>query len=569
MEVKLDGYRRIDSKIASNLALENLLFHSMKLRGLLVALMLLAPLTPSISATPPKAGAICSKAGITKNFNSKKYTCIKSGKKLVWNKGVVIQKAAPMPIASPAPTLTATPSPTPTLTPTPASTPTPKEEPVPKIGSSCRNQGDLVSSNGLTLVCRLVANYENKFFELSDVFTSEINPKSPDSLATCRLSDQRPKPIQPEGTQIAYPITPRFGSVKTGIQKIAVVGFDFEDSPGNGSPLDIFGADLQKSQEFFQWYSNGKVRFEFTTHNQWIRLKNPTNSYQTDEHFGSVPGSLKVEEMAQEFHAAVSKHINLSEFSSVWFTYPRDVKNLIYNYGFAGGWNRFPSFYASGPWNSQIALPLWTFFIHEMLHEQGLSGHSPKAPWRLGVLLNGNGYSSAINSWDELAVDWMTQEEIYCIDKKNLQPVQINLAPIERKQTGIHSIMIKLDNNRILVIESHRKGEFAPGMPDYGYGVTLQLTDTTKITTWDDDRATSVYLKVTSQNRFGPEYGIRINNQRAENSGVNLFNGIGVSGARWGIDQSYLLLEGEKYVFEGITIEFIKSGNTDVISIRP
>jgi hypothetical protein len=48
-----------------------------------------------------------------------------------------------------------------------------------------------------------------------------------------------------------------------------------------------------------------------------------------------------------------------------------------------------------------------------------------------------------------------------------------------------------------------------------------------------------------------------------------LFNGIGVSGARWGIDQSYLLLEGESFVFEGITIEFKKSGNTDVITIKP
>ena len=204
-----------------------------------------------------------------------------------------------------------------------------------------------------------------------------------------------------------------------------------------------------------------------------------------------------------------------------------------------------------------------------MLHEQGLAGHSPKAPWRLGVLLNGNGYSAAMNSWDELAVDWMTEDEIYCVDKQNLKPVQINLAPIERKQSGVHSIMIKLDGHRALVIESHRKGEFSPGMPDYGYGVTLQLTDTTKITPWDGEEATSIYLQVSPQRRFGPEYGTRIDNARANDSGINLFNGIGVSGARWGIDQSYLLLEGEKFVFEGITIEFIKSGNTDLLSIRP
>ena len=81
----------------------------MKLRVLFIAFLLLAPLTPSISATPPKAGATCSKAGITKNYNGKKYTCIKSGKKMVWNKGVVIKGVAPIPIPTPSPTPTPTP----------------------------------------------------------------------------------------------------------------------------------------------------------------------------------------------------------------------------------------------------------------------------------------------------------------------------------------------------------------------------------------------------------------------------------------------------------------------------
>ncbi|NCV44995.1 MAG: hypothetical protein EBW15_09480, partial [Actinobacteria bacterium] len=77
----------------------------MKLRVILIALLFLAPLTPSISATPPKAGAICSKAGVTKNSDGKKYTCVKSGKKLVWNKGIQIKSAATNKISnSPSPT---------------------------------------------------------------------------------------------------------------------------------------------------------------------------------------------------------------------------------------------------------------------------------------------------------------------------------------------------------------------------------------------------------------------------------------------------------------------------------
>ena len=55
----------------------------MKIRALLVALLLIASLVQAVAATPPKAGAVCNKAGSIKNSNGKKFTCIKSGKKLV------------------------------------------------------------------------------------------------------------------------------------------------------------------------------------------------------------------------------------------------------------------------------------------------------------------------------------------------------------------------------------------------------------------------------------------------------------------------------------------------------
>lgn len=82
-------------------------------------------LIPAYSATPPKAGSACPKQGATQIYQSKKFTCIKSGKKLVWNKGVVIKTPAPTPIPTPSPTPSPSPSPYPSqLAP---STPSPKK----------------------------------------------------------------------------------------------------------------------------------------------------------------------------------------------------------------------------------------------------------------------------------------------------------------------------------------------------------------------------------------------------------------------------------------------------------
>ena len=51
-----------------------------------LSLSLSLPFTPAHSAT--KAGAKCTKLGITSVAGNKTFTCIKSGKKSVWNKGV-------------------------------------------------------------------------------------------------------------------------------------------------------------------------------------------------------------------------------------------------------------------------------------------------------------------------------------------------------------------------------------------------------------------------------------------------------------------------------------------------
>jgi hypothetical protein len=61
----------------------------------LIALVIPMVLVASNSYAAVKAGSACSKAGIKSVSAGKTYTCVKSGKKLVWNKGVLIPVAKP------------------------------------------------------------------------------------------------------------------------------------------------------------------------------------------------------------------------------------------------------------------------------------------------------------------------------------------------------------------------------------------------------------------------------------------------------------------------------------------
>lgn len=96
--------------------------------GIVIALGISA--LPAHSATPVKPGAKCSKIGISKTYKGKKYTCIKSGTKLVWDKGLLLKKAEAA--------IDRTSIPTPTQDPTPVPSPSPSV--------AKRTRGEMVAS---------------------------------------------------------------------------------------------------------------------------------------------------------------------------------------------------------------------------------------------------------------------------------------------------------------------------------------------------------------------------------------------------------------------------------------
>ena len=104
------------------------------MKKFLLTLTLVFALVAPMNATAAiKAGGSCKKAGQTSTYAGKKFTCVRSGKKLVWNKGVAVAKPTPVETPTPVPTPTPTPTPTKVIDPT-----------KPVEGQPClRNSGDV------------------------------------------------------------------------------------------------------------------------------------------------------------------------------------------------------------------------------------------------------------------------------------------------------------------------------------------------------------------------------------------------------------------------------------------
>ena len=77
----------------------------MRLKSNLVKVLLLAlalTLIPVTAVSAPKVtpGSTCKVLNQRVVYLNKTYTCVKSGKKLVWNKGVVVKQSTPTPTPS-------------------------------------------------------------------------------------------------------------------------------------------------------------------------------------------------------------------------------------------------------------------------------------------------------------------------------------------------------------------------------------------------------------------------------------------------------------------------------------
>jgi hypothetical protein len=258
-----------------------------------------------------------------------------------------------------------------------------------------------------------------------------------------------------------------------GTLKIAVIPVDFENAPGEGSPADLYSDDIQKMIEWADYFSRGKMNYEIEFNApDWIRAPRGAEWYTcTDCQKGSIKDLQSTTQGAQEMISAADDSYDFEGVEIVYFVFPyeaeRDFGTATYGfnekfttdegmieasiYGEMGG----------GVGAQSDRSVLWDHAVHELLHFQGFVGHGPSNWTGHYITVDQWGPSKAVTSWEAFLNEWFDEQEILCLDSKSIdQEIFVTLDAITNFGPKHESVMIRLNDEEIIVVERHEEGPF-------------------------------------------------------------------------------------------------------------
>ena len=472
----------------------------------LVAVLSLSLITAQISVAAVTPGAKCSKAGATSTYNGKKYTCVKSGKKLVWNKGVAIAK--PVPVASPTPSPVATPTPTPTPTVSATPTPTPTEvitaenfrfeslcEKDPFVPTEWATYQDFALRNDIFSCAR-----PYRFKMVTQPKTTPLQALTPKSslnnIESCKLTHG-----QRDG-QIAFSswINPKI--VMNQRLNVQVIPIEFTDFPSSKTVL----ADHEKYFNYIKsgYYniSDSQVNVNFKIPSNYFKINKKITSYDTGKRYDHGGGiwnwvSMDMNAMFKDIVSAVDPAIDFSNLDLVFFVVPPTTDNDYISHGFPAPYPQLrtaegfmPYWYFSPPM-AEVNRKSWYgvepyLHLHELMHGMNkLDDHYGDGEFgRIdGDAGTGNwstmsGMSTDFLFWDKWITYMVSDEQVLCAKTDSTSTHWIKPSNYFGKEEKM--LVIPVGSTKVLVVESMRAAGFNLKLPKISEGALVYLVDITK-----------------------------------------------------------------------------------------
>lgn len=507
----------------------------------ILSLILFVSSSPSFAASQPKAGAQCSKVGITKNYQGRMFTCVKKGKDLRWNNGVVIKKASPVSLPKPTPTPSATPSPTQSPTPTPSATPSPTQSPNPNSSTSpspTPSQSPATNSGG------------NAGTKQKKSFVTYAPPSLPsENINLCKI-----KQPGSDGVKSGFPAaTPLYKG--EGIVKWALIPLDFSDLAGEADFLARVQEQMDLASEWADITSEGKLKIEWKVLNKWVRMPGVSKDYAIPVTDNMGFGSPAQQSVWQKAITESDKFFDFTGIQAVQFILPAGQKIIDYgvkgNVGFevvknyiTGEGTRIDFFSIPSTFNEELnsGRNYWSWWMYHYMVGLGVPkfGGSKIATELHTYLIQGSTEGARdLGGWIRFVIGWMPETRVYCRQVANLTTLEITLIPLtDNKSQGLKLAVIPLSETKALILESRRVSKFSCTTPTERDGVLAYIYDS------NFGHQDEYFTAISPSGRPTETYSCYASPSR-----------------------DLLLHEGDKVTYEGILIEIKAHGDFDQIKL--
>ena len=463
------------------------------------ALFLLTSIpSPSSAAV---SGSKCTKAGTTKTVTNIKYTCVKQGNKLVWNKGV-----ATKPVAKPS----ATPTPTPTETAKPEAKPkpTPTQQPASNVMPLCAEDPEVPAEWAAVqqwskeyMKCAFPYRYLKGDSNFATPKT-EISPSSAlIDINKCKISD----PVKRPWRSAAFPMESTLFNLARSAQ-ILVLPVQFLDVQATTSPKADYEKYINFNIEYAKNSSDIPLFPKATYVANYLQLNQPIAFFsQNGQGLNDEHGEVNV---LQEYaiDAAKKAGFNIGEFDQIVIVPPPNAsrnditfhmnfrsppRNLagrnisIYQYGpialvpaIKGYWGVEPNLYQHEQVNHQQGLD-------DTVADWGEAGveNLPANPTLeqigMGYWGNMSGAKSELITWHKWVIGYMADSQIRCVSKDTVSTHWLRPATINGQ--FIKTAVIPLSATKAVVVESERSFGYNFKFPKSSNGALVYLIDVTKI----------------------------------------------------------------------------------------
>ena len=302
-------------------------------------------------------------------------------------------------------------------------------------------------------------------------FIQEVSA-APISVAECKLFD----PFK-SNVRLGFPKdTDRLSS--TGNQKVLLMAIDYSDAPTTENATEALklAFDTDHINEFFKSVSYGQLSFTFDIHPTVVRMPKTSSNY-VGKLGNTYPQPIFVTNIMQDATTAASGKVNFSAYQMVAILDLARIDSWGY-WGFAIP-NAAPGFATTtgyiknstviGAWegdNKNLAKGYKTSVLkHEIGHLFGFvdlyiiapgNYFIGQTPGPFDVMNATSGPAHEFLAWQRWLQGWITDANVTCLSFSDPSG-EFQLKPLGKATTGTQMTVIRLTNQKALVLES-RKG---------------------------------------------------------------------------------------------------------------